>query len=83
MIIAHTYYPDVIHSEQTDLPRRVACNHWTQQRNLQAFTSLLERGAVNLESFLIDRIGMKEAETIYSRQISKAKKMGVFLFVSS
>ncbi len=78
VIIAHTYYPDVIHNEQTDLPNRVACNHWTQQRNLQAFTSLLERGSVNLDSFLLDRVSMKEAETIYS-QINKQKKLGAFL----
>lgn len=78
VIIAHTYYPETNGMEQNDVSGRVACNHWTQQRNLQAFTTLLERGSINMEAFLLDRIGMKEAETIYT-QINKQKKLGAFL----
>lgn len=78
VIIAHTYYPDAMHNEQTDQPGRIACNHWTQQRNLQAFTTLIEGGQVNLESFLLDKTSMKDVESIYT-QINKQKKLGAFL----
>ncbi|MGE0009674.1 MAG: bi-domain-containing oxidoreductase [Candidatus Babeliales bacterium] len=78
VIIAHTYYPDAMHNEQADQPGRVACNHWTQQRNLQAFTTLLEQGAIDIDPFLLDKANMKDVETIYT-QINKQKKLGAFL----